>query len=502
MTAVTPKRDFLTIADLVAMPHLGLRLMAGGDGARHAVLWTHTSELADPGPWLEGGELLIVNGFGIPAEPDEQVEYLTRLSLHRLAGLAVSARSPTLTPELLATADRLAFPVLRIPRQIPFVELSHLVANARDRSARSRLSRHLQIFETLRLRNSPDSDVVKFYTELERVSGYRLALVSPAGRPLLAQWPWMPDDLAFDPRPAASKELRVVPGGFVIPLVVGDRVTAHLVGRERTDAVPGGLAALQHVASLAELDAIDDQRHREALHREGGELLASALDAPAASEDHRKRLSRFGLDPSRGLRVLAIAGRTGHLVPEQWVRDWLCDRDIPHLLLLRQGVLLAVVDRDEPNLREMAIHLAVDLGVSSRCDDPGELARLRRQAVWSLTLANESAEPSVVLADQQQGLARWLNPDVQTIKELAGAVLRPLMEYDAQNDGELLRTLTVYFRNQGRVRPSAAELFIHEHTLTYRLKRIEQLVDRDLKSYRDLFELWLATVATPLMDRS
>jgi purine catabolism regulator len=496
---VTSGRDFLTIADLLAMPQLALQLVAGEGGLQNAVLWTHTSELVDPGPWLEGGELLIVNGFGIPEDSAAQVAYLDGLAQHRLAGIVISVRAPELSAEMLEEADRLSFPVLRIPRQIPFIELSYLVANASDRSARSRLARHLQIFETLQLRNSRDGDTVAIYSELERLSGYRLAVVSPTGRPLLPEWSWVPAPGTFEGLANGSSDLRVIDGGFVVPLLVGDRVTAYLIGQEHPGATPGGLAALQHVATLAALDAIDDQRRREAMHRKGGELLAALLDESDAPSDGEDRLADFGLVSARGLRVLAFADGTADVVMETGIRDWLVDRDLPHLLL-KQGVLLALVDAAESDLRSLAIEVGVRLGASSRFTDLSELPSMRRQATWSLGLAIDSVEPAAFLAEEELGFAQWLNPDVETIRQLTVRTLQSLLDRDGEDQADLLNTLVVYFRHQGRARPAAAELFVHEHTLSYRLKRIEKLTGRDLRSYRDAFELWLAVTALPLLD--
>lgn len=498
-------REFVTIADLVAMSHLGLELVAGAGGADNTVLWTHTSELPEPGPWLEGGELLIVNGFGIPISAAEQVEYVEGLARHRLAGIAISVRAPDLTPELLAAADEHDFPVLRVPRQVPFIELSYLVANASDRSARGRLSRHLEIFKTLRLRNSPGGDVATIYTQLERVSGYRLAVLSPAGRALLSQWPWVPDDVSFRPQAAASTDLRVLDRGFILPLVVGDRVTAYLVGQEDPDLKPGGLAALQHVSTLAVLDAIDDQRRREALHREGGELFAHALDERTDRNDLARRLGSFGLDVSAGLRVMAFAeanvNRATAVPTEIAVRDWMADRDIPHLMTTQEH-LVVLAGCDDEEVRALITDLELSVGVSAPLNDSRDLMRMRRQAVWSLGLATQAPQASVVFAEQQLGLARWLNPDLETVRHLSGEVLHPLRAYDATNGSDLVRTLVVYFRHEGRLRPAAEQLFVHEHTLTYRLKRIEQLTSKSLKNYRDTFELWLAVEALPMSDGS
>lgn len=493
------KRDYLTVADLVAMPNLGLELVAGSAGAGHSVLWTHTSELDDPGPWLEGGELLIVNGFGIPHGADDQVAYLTRLAHHRLAGLAVSVKAPVLTREMLDTADRLAFPVLRIPREVPFIELSYLVANASERSARGRLSRHLRIFETLRFRNSVESNVVEVYSQLEQVSGYRLALLTPAGLPLLPEWDWIPGDLEL-PGSSGPAELRVDPDGYVLPLFVGNRVTAYLVGREHPEAAPGGLAALQHVGSLAALDAIDDQRRREVLHREGSALLSRALDGDGSRDELEAAFKAVGLDVAGGLRFLAFEARSGEAVGEIDVRDWLADRARPHLLL-KEDALFAVVGREDGDkLHILAETLGVHIGASSPIHELGDLPRLRRQALWALSIARDSSEAGVALAEQQSGLARWITPDVETLRHLALTTLEPIRKHDADNDTDLLHSLTVYFQNQGRLRSAATQLFVHEHTLSYRLKRIEHITGRTLKNYRDTFELWLAVEMSYLVD--
>ena len=492
-------RDYLTIADLVSRPHLGLRLVAGHDGAGNSVLWTHTSELDDPGPWLEGGELLIVNGFGVPADAAGQVDYVTRLAHHRLAGLVVSVKAPELTEEMLNAANRLAFPVLRVPREVPFIELSYLVANASERSARGRLSRHLRIFETLRFRNSVQSNVIEVYSQLEQVSGYRLALVTPANHPLLADWTWVPDDLQL-PDPHGSPDLLMIDDGYVLPLLVDSRVTAYLVGKEHPGAVPGGLAALQHVGTLAALDAIDDQRRREALHREGSALLSRALDGDGLVEELEGGFKAAGIDVVDGFRMVALDQHRVETVGEIEVRDWLADRALPHLLL-KEDALLTVVGREmDDDLRALSAGLGMHVGASPVAHDLGELPRLRRQALWALNIAYDSAQPTFVLAEQQSGLARWITPDVETLRHLAIATLGPLRKHDTENGGDLLHTLTTYFQHQGRLRAAAEELYVHEHTLSYRLKRIEQLTGRSLKNYRDTFELWLAVEMSYLID--
>ena len=490
-------RGQLTIAELVAMPHLGLALAAGAAGLDRRVQWTHTSELEDPGPWLEGGELLIVNGFGIPADGAGQAEYLRRLAQHRLAGMAVSVRAPDLTPEMLAVADELGFPVMRIPRQVPFIELSYLVANASERSARERLRQHLRIFETLRLRNGVDSDVPSIYRQLEQISGYRLALISPAGEALLDDWQWVPDLEWGDALHAV--DLRVVPGGYLIPLFVGERVTAYLVGIEHDESSPEGLAALQHVSTLAALDAIEDQRRREAEHRTGAAALARALARDVSPEEVERGLHDAGLSSDTPFRVVAF-GHGDHDLSETHVRDWLADRRIRHVVLRREHIVGVVQCADE-QIEALCAATGVSVGVSPPSTSVSEIPRLLRQAKWSLSLIDGTADPEVVFTERQFGLGRWLNPDARTIELLAEDTLRPVLEHDASQGSELFHTLAVYFRQNGRMRAAAGALFVHEHTLRYRLHRVELLTGKNLKNLRESFELWLAVEAHALVTR-
>ena len=60
----------LTVAELVADPELGLELVAGRTGAEREIEAAAVSELVNPGPWLQGGELLLTIGLLLPKTAD------------------------------------------------------------------------------------------------------------------------------------------------------------------------------------------------------------------------------------------------------------------------------------------------------------------------------------------------------------------------------------------------------------------------------------------------
>ena len=68
--------SMLTVAELAADPDLQLELVAGHRGADREIEAAAVSELANPGPWLQGGELLLTIGLLLPDTVEGCREYL------------------------------------------------------------------------------------------------------------------------------------------------------------------------------------------------------------------------------------------------------------------------------------------------------------------------------------------------------------------------------------------------------------------------------------------
>src|SRR5215208_3107765 len=116
----------LSVHDIATLPGLDLRVAAGAEGLSREVSWLHVSELDDPTQWLEGGEVLLTTGLGVGELATRQREYVRRLAEHGLAGLGfgVGFNFAEVPPALAEEADRLAFPVLEVPYEVPFVAIT------------------------------------------------------------------------------------------------------------------------------------------------------------------------------------------------------------------------------------------------------------------------------------------------------------------------------------------------------------------------------------------
>ena len=104
----------LPLRDLLR--ELELEIAAGEAGLDRAVRWVHISELADPTPWLSGGELLLTTGLQLG--DDAAARYVERLAEHGLTGLGLRRRllARARCPDALLRGGRGArLPALRGP---------------------------------------------------------------------------------------------------------------------------------------------------------------------------------------------------------------------------------------------------------------------------------------------------------------------------------------------------------------------------------------------------
>ena len=74
----------LTVRELLA--DVDVTLLAGDGHLDVPVRWVHISELADPTPWLSGGELLLTTGMTLKEAADQRA-YVDRLAKAGAAGL-------------------------------------------------------------------------------------------------------------------------------------------------------------------------------------------------------------------------------------------------------------------------------------------------------------------------------------------------------------------------------------------------------------------------------
>jgi purine catabolism regulator len=350
----------ITVNELVALPYLRTRFLAGRPGGDRAVQWAHTCELADPWNWLGTGDLLLSDGYNFPAEAEAQIRFLEGLAQATMSGIALAEgmHAPPLTPEAVAAADAMAFPVLETAYAVPFVTVARTVAESNSHEASIRLTKIIRMYDVLRRAHQANFRGNALLEQLGTEAGARLFVVDVhTAEPLLrAPEPFPPalreallDNLRArrTPLPTFLRLTVADEGILVLPVEGGER--AVLVVKPLSAGPSPDLVVLQHVATIAALEV--ERRTAVALRRRetGGRLLGQLVDGTIDLETAEARLSGMGLG-RRPWRVVCIHGGAA-LTPED-VQARLGAANAPHLVAQGDDELL-VLFLDE--------HLASDL---------------------------------------------------------------------------------------------------------------------------------------------
>ena len=119
----------ITVRRLAGHKDLGLTLVAGRENADRVISWAHAIELADPTPYLSGGELVMTTGLKMGPTSDEQYEYVARLSAAGVVALAFDTGTnfDRVPDGVLSAGDALGLPILQVPADTPFIAITRAV---------------------------------------------------------------------------------------------------------------------------------------------------------------------------------------------------------------------------------------------------------------------------------------------------------------------------------------------------------------------------------------
>jgi hypothetical protein len=248
------------------------------------------------------------------------------------------------------------------------------------------------------------------------------------------------------------------------------------------------VAEFTHLLSTFDLADRDPERHR----RWG--LVERLLNG--ADPDRIEREAReLGISVATTTHVVIIGSSVG--LSWQPVSYGIGARIRRYgLLTVREGRLVMVVfgQRDLDDL--LATLHAIDdagplrIGVSAPRADGFDLRQLLEQA----RTAADGPEPGTIARFTEQDPVAVIAhlADAASIELFVNRALGPLLDYDRAHRSELLLTLREWLDSTDSLDALAERLHIHRSTLTYRLRRLRELLGEDLRDPDRRFEMSLA----------
>jgi purine catabolism regulator len=477
------------------------------------VRWVHISELADPTPWLSGGELLLTTGLGV----GDGREYVERLVAHGLTGLGFGtgfshARVPA---GVLETAEAHGFPVFEVPYEVPFIAITERAASQLVNEQYAVLRRALSAHERL-------EQIVLSERGLDGVAS---ALATMIGGPALVL-DARGDVLARRGKVdvgAVQAELRgrlqggvhrgytpeVLPGALALPVSRGDRrPEAWLVAaREAGPLNELDRLTLHQAVTIVALELLRRRVVDDTERRLAGDVLSALVSGDLTGVELARRLEPFGLRERAGVLVLAPPRGVRATTEEALARG--VREEAGGGLVAEAGALLCALlpaasdDALFALAQRLLTRVEQETGTppaagAGRCVAPGELRRGFHEARCALearTLAGNGEGPAAGLATYRDlGSFQLLLSlqDDDALRLFCDSILGPIEESEGAYGGELMRSLEAFIECNGQWERAAKALFCHRHTLRYRIRRVEELTGRSLDSARDRIDFWLA----------
>lgn len=498
----------VTVAWLARQAGLGLSVVAGENDVDREILWAHAIELADPGPYLSGGELVMTTGINVGTEPREQADYLGRLVAANAAALAFdTGTSYREVPQgIIAAGDALGLPVLQVPASTPFIAITRTVIDRINAERLKSVQRTVDEQERL-ARETLRGGIPAVVTALSRALDATTVALSTAGRHLAGAGPdqrriaAVGADLIASMAVGGAREpsSRVVADGDGFCAVQVLRAASSprgflIVGSDRPLSSDERLL-IAHSVSLISIELEKPMRILDAEQRLRIAVTQALIGAPALCEPTVLRY--FGFDSGDRVVVLVIRSGEPSLAEQAHVHRVLQRSGLSFLMCPRDDDIVAVLsEADGDTVTALHRRLSrpsgpdVVTGVSpvGRLDD---VAMLVNQAA----AASRARDDAPLRWFEKLGLFGAVLSD-RTPAELAvlADVLRPL-------DGEdLVSTLAAFLASNGHLEGAAAALHVHRHTMRNRLGRIGELLGMPLDSADNRAALLIALHARTLLD--
>ncbi|MCT9868170.1 PucR family transcriptional regulator [Paenarthrobacter aurescens] len=499
-----------TINTILHNSSLNLRLVspdASGPGLDSSISWVHSSDLDDPTPFLDAGQLLLTDGTQFPVDEASGPlynEYVERLVNHGISGLGFATQviHGVLPQGLEDACRRQGLPLLEVPDRTPFIAIIRFVADwlAREQHARAEWSLQAQR-AIARAALRPDG-LRSILAELERQLHGWVALFDAAGNHILMpnNRP-VPSALMPGVKDAVTKALDQGSRSVSQLTVDGEQVTLQTLGRRhylRGVLVLGAIEPLDpartdiinSVIALASL-ALEQTRTLDTARRH---LRAGVFEQLlAGSTDVAERTARqvWGRLPAEPL-VVTVALQPGQGQNLLEALELLSDdhRGAVFYAQRKENVVVLAGSNLQGKVAVLLERYGAAAGVSGEATF-ANLAQALREGERSLQRAVELSRPLVEFGEiSQGGMLGLLQRD--EAESVALRLIEPLSKHDESEQTQLRATVTAWLANNCVWDRTARELGIHRHTLRNRIDAAGIVLGLNLDSLRDRLELFAA----------
>ncbi|HEY9716851.1 MAG TPA: helix-turn-helix domain-containing protein [Trichormus sp.] len=293
---------------------------------------------------------------------------------------------------------------------------------------------------------------------------------------------------------------------LVLPICLSETIVGYISAMVRPNDDHDFVGEYLQAASLALMvDFGQRRRDGSVFSVTQKSLLKDLLSGRSLSASDQERLERhYGLDLCDGILVFAVQPPVGS--PKiQWPEDQFITTEVEgtRVYLSPFDASSGLSWQDQANSLIGRIKHATGSGVDPKFQcgaarmaetvlDLPEAYREARQALIIGNMLQEESEFVIGYGDLGVKRLLYLMIDHPEFDRFYEETLSPLEAYDEEWESELVPSLRIYLEQGANLNSAARALFIHRHTLRYRLEQIAEILKVDIDSQEVLLNLQIA----------
>ena len=511
LVATTPSDVTPTLRALLSRPGLHLRLV-GDESALpagaldRALRWVHSTDLADPTPFLADDLLLLTTGTQFTGSTvNEAREYVQRIASRGVAGLGFGTEvvRDGVPPDLALACAESGLPLFEVPYRTPFIAIARANAEAVAAQTYARRSWALDAQRAISLAALRPDGLGATVAELAKQLGAWVALFDAAGT-MTRESP--SGALTADMRGALDTEVasvlrRGARAGSALT-IAGQPFTLQTLGRggHLRGVIAIAAAELDQegrsvITSVIAMAGLALEQH-QSLGRSRAALRAGLIDALHANHaSFVRRVVRSSGDTLPSAPVIVAATKVSSRLDAvtEWLELQAAETRGSVFFGRQEGDLVVIVRAtDHDRLGQLASRFDLTVGHSDAADydtfaEALGQARLARDRGTSAVTAFAETHSSGVLGT--------LGAESRVV---ASTVLEPLYAADRRGASDLVRTLRMYLECNGSAESTASALGVHRHTVRARIKTAERALGVQLDTFAARAEIWAAFLAVDM----
>ncbi|MBK5485855.1 PucR family transcriptional regulator ligand-binding domain-containing protein [Peribacillus sp. TH16] len=499
----------ITIEEILTRRHFNQTdIIAGSSGIKRQVKWVHCMEVTQISHLLNGNELILTTGLGWKDCDSTFLSYLNQLIQCNAAGLCIEIGTRTMAIPQCAIdlADEHQFPIILFHQEVPFVEITqdiHSLIINKQYQMISNLENYSQQLNKNLLEIDHYESILKF---LHNYLNVQVILIFNEND--IASIPKIKKKITYQMLVEVNEEKRTLNKTVLRqPIqVLGENYAELLICSSDRELTDFDSLILDRTATALAQHLLRDLYIEEKKMSEESKWLTNWIEGEYSDEAIRERLSY--IDPKMQLdggivcickqhprynksstkldgTYFKIMFRT---VFEQYGFQIFSMEIHQHLVFILgdnrssedwKGRVTSALDRimkmDVSGRNRMSL---LTIGFGKHVQKLSEIYKSYETARETLLLQDTLPEENRSFFYQDLHMYRMISLINKhgNLEETVHEYLGPVIEYDKQNNGELMPTLKTYLACNGSKQETSKQLFIVRQTLYHRLEKLEKLL--------------------------